>query len=210
MFPDGEMRYSRVALTDEFPDAEPMLELMASYQDQLKALGLEGLGLQPIPHPKGDRFVGSQVCGECHTTAFEIWEGTPHEHATESLVHPPNSRGEIARHFDPECLSCHVTGWNPQNYYPYTSGYLSLEESAHLLGSGCENCHGPGAEHVAAEQDGAAQERLLALRAGMRLPLSKAKEHCMECHDLDNSPDFHQPGAFEDTYWPQVEHYGMD
>ena len=41
------------------------------------------------------------------------------------------------------------------------------------------------------------------------LPLSEARERCMECHDLDNSPDFHKPGAF-DEYWSQVEHYGVD
>ena len=33
-------------------------------------------------------------------------------------------------------------------------------------------------------------------------------EKCMECHDLDNSPDFHETDAFEDIYWPEVEHYG--
>ena len=48
------------------------------------------------------------------------------------------------------------------------------------------------------------------LRLSMRLPLEKARERCMECHDLDNSPDFHVEDAFEDEYWPQVEHYGVD
>ena len=47
-----------------------------------------------------------------------MFEKTPHYHATDTLVKldPP-------RHFDPECLSCHVTGWNPQEYFPYKSGY---------------------------------------------------------------------------------------
>jgi hypothetical protein len=39
----------------------------------------------------------------------------------------------------------------------------------------------------------------------MRLPLDEAEKKCMECHDLDNSPDFHDPGAF-DEFWSQVEH----
>ncbi|QEG43323.1 multiheme c-type cytochrome [Roseimaritima ulvae] len=212
LFPDGSMRYSRVPLTDAFEDSSEMMELMAAYQEQLKALGLDGLGLRPVPHPKGVQYVGSKKCGECHTTAYEIWESTPHVDATIDIVEPPNSRGAIARHFDPECLSCHVTGWNPQNYYPYVSGYESLEASQHLTGSGCENCHGPGAAHSAAEVEGsgATEELLASLREGMRLPLEKAKQKCMECHDLDNSPDFHQPDAFEDIYWPEVEHYGMD
>lgn len=212
LFDDGPMRYSRVALTDEFKDPPEMMQLMASYQEQLKALGLEGLGLRPVPHPKGDQFIGSKACGECHTTAYEIWEGSPHFDATESIVHPPNDRGDIARHFDPECLSCHVTGWNPQEYYPYLSGYEDLEKSVALHGNGCENCHGPGAAHAAAEREGSgvAADQLASLREGMQLPLERAKQKCMECHDLDNSPDFHQEDAFEDIYWPEIEHYGMD
>jgi hypothetical protein len=43
----------------------------------------------------------------------------------------------------------------------------------------------------------------------MRLPLEKAKDRCLECHDLDNSPDFHKDGAFED-YWAEVAHEGLD
>ncbi len=212
LYQDGQFQYARVALTHDFTDSSDIMQLMASYQNQLQAVGLEGLGLRPVAHPKGTEFVGSKACGECHTTAYEIWEGTPHYHATESLVHPPNERGDVPRHFDPECLSCHVTGWNPQNYYPYVSGYLDLQESAHLHGNGCENCHGPGSEHVAAERDKTSrtEAQLAALRESMRLPLSKAKETCMECHDLDNSPDFHVGDAFEDLYWPQIEHYGMD
>ncbi|MFG0263192.1 MAG: multiheme c-type cytochrome, partial [Novipirellula sp. JB048] len=211
LYRDAPMKYCRVALTDEFEDAKEMRSLMAEYQDQLRDLGLEGLGLRPIPTSSRRHFVGSEKCGECHTTAYEIWEYTPHFHATQSLVEP-SERIDVARHFDPECLSCHVTGWNAQNYYPYTSGYLSLAATPHLTGNGCENCHGPGAEHAAAEAAGAtiSVKQRDRLREAMKLPLAKAKEKCMECHDLDNSPDFHLPNAFEEVYWPQIEHEGKD
>lgn len=210
IYPEGEMRYARVALTHEFGDAPEMRRLMASYQEQLKSLGLEGLGLKPVAHPTGEKFVGTKVCGECHKTAMEIWENSSHALATEHIVNP-GERGDVPRHFDPECISCHVTGWNPQNYYPYDSGYLSLEVSSHLTGNGCENCHGPGASHVAAEREGStvSEAERDALRVAMQLPLDSAKERCMECHDLDNSPDFHKEGAFED-YWAEIEHYGVD
>jgi len=210
LYPDQPYRYARVAMTHDFEDAPEMRRLMATYQNQLEAIGLSGLGLKPIEHPSGDRFVGTKVCGECHTTALAIWEGTPHAHATDSIV-KPGERGDVARHFDPECISCHVTGWNAQNYYPYESGYLSLAESSHLTGNGCENCHGPGAKHSAAEREGSgvANEQRDILRMAMRLPLEKAKDTCLQCHDLDNSPDFHKDGAFDD-YWAEVEHYGLD
>jgi hypothetical protein len=210
LYKDAEMRYARVPLDDSFGDAPEMRQLMADYQFQLRDLGLENLGLKPVQHPTGEKFVGSATCGDCHTTAYEIWENSPHFDATESLVHP-GERGDVPRHFDPECISCHVTGWNPQNYYPYVSGYLNLEADKHLHGNGCENCHGPGASHAAAENgeiDITDEQRQL-LRDAMKLPLEKAREKCMECHDLDNSPDFHKEGAFED-YWAEVEHYGVD
>lgn len=207
----GEVKqaaYSRVPLTHEFKDAPAMRKLMADYQQQLEQLGLDGLGLSPVPHPKGDKFVGTAVCAECHQDAFEVWESSAHAFATESIVEPSEGRGDVARHFDPECISCHVTGWNPQEYYPYQSGYLDLAQSSHLTGNGCENCHGPGAAHSAAEREGSgvSEEQLKALRLAMQLPLDKARDKCMTCHDLDNSPDFHDEGAFEDEYWPQVEH----
>jgi len=213
LFDGGEHKYARVPLTHQFEDAPEMRQLMKEYQDQLKDIGLEGLGLLPgIPHPSGQKFVGSEKCGECHTTAFDIWKSTPHFLATDHLVKPPKERGDIPRHFDPECLSCHSTGWNPQEYYPYLSGYLSLEASKHLTGNGCENCHGPGSDHVAAESPdstfGTAERD--ALRLSMQLPLSQAKKKCMTCHDLDNSPDFHEDLAFEEIYWPEVEHSGLD
>jgi hypothetical protein len=212
LYQDRPLKYARVALTHDFEDAPEMRQLMAEYQQQLKQLGLSGLGLSPIPHPSGQEFIGTEACGTCHTNAYEVWETSMHSEATAHIVEPTEGRGDVPRHFDPECLSCHVTGWNPQKYYPYESGYLSLEASAHLTGNGCENCHGPGAAHAAAEAEGSgvSDERKESLRLAMQLPLEKAKEHCMKCHDLDNSPDFHEEDAFEDIYWPQVEHYGVD
>ncbi|WP_246114429.1 multiheme c-type cytochrome [Rubripirellula tenax] len=213
LYPDGTTKYARVPLTHEFADAPQMRGVMADYQNQLRDIGLGGLGLlPPIKHSSTETFVGSEACGKCHTNAYAVWESSAHAEATEHLVHPPKERSDIARHFDPECISCHVTGWNAQDYYPYETGYLSLEETSHLTGNGCENCHGPGAGHAAAEAEGATVEVALRdkLRESMKLPLEKAREKCMTCHDLDNSPDFHEPDAFEDIYWPEVEHYGLD
>ncbi|GIW99869.1 MAG: cytochrome c554 [Pirellulaceae bacterium] len=208
---ESPLRYQRIAISAQFKDSPRLLELFAKYQEQLKQAGLQGLGVTPSLHPTGRRFVGSETCGDCHTTAYEIWQGTPHSHATDSIVAPPNDRGGIPRHHDPECISCHVTGWNPQEFYPYQSGWLSLEDSPHLVGSGCENCHGPGSDHVAAENGDidVDNDQLVALRQQMILKLDRARDKCLECHDLDNSPDFHHDGAFEE-YWEQVKHYGKD
>ena len=48
--PQQPLRYQRVPLDSRFPDSSDMLQLLASYQEQLQQLGLEGLGLRPIPY----------------------------------------------------------------------------------------------------------------------------------------------------------------
>ncbi len=212
LYPDGKpVRYQRVALSSQFADSERMMKLFGDYQKQLEQRGFDGLRVPVQALEDNLKFVGSETCGDCHSKAYEVWKNSEHATATESLVNPPNSRSMIARHFDPECLSCHVTGWNPQRYYPYSSGFASLEKTPKLIGNGCENCHGAGSAHVAAENgdtdlDDAA---INALRAKMRLPLAEAKERCIQCHDQDNSPDFHHDGAFE-KYWAEVAHSGKD
>jgi uncharacterized protein YkwD len=207
--PKNPIRYQKIAISSQFKDSERMLKQFAAYQDRLKEVGFKGLGLTPALHPTGRTFVGSETCGECHTQAYDVWKDTPHFHATDSIVAANNDRGGIERHYDPECVSCHVTGWNPQQFSPFQTGYADLEASKHLLGSGCENCHGPGSAHVEAESGSASTEEQKELRQEMILPLAKAEAKCMECHDFDNSPDFHAPGAF-DKYWEKVKHYGKD
>ena len=216
LYKDGSpsFRYQRVPLDHRFADAPEIHQMHVDYQHQLEQLGLEGLGLKPSPHPTGRQFAGSKACADCHLSATEVYESTPHVHATDTLVHldPP-------RQFDPECLSCHATGWEPQKYFPFESGFLGLAETPDLVGNGCENCHGPAARHVAAEtgEIEASEEEMEALRAALRLKVvenegnntgqafGKVVEMCMQCHDLDNSPDF----DFQE-YWPQVAHEGKD
>jgi len=203
------VRFQRVALDSRFADAPQMRDLMATYQDQLKQLGWNELGIKPVPHPRAaadnpqsGQFAGAQSCRECHPTAYGIWSKTKHAHATETLtkLDPP-------RHFDSECVSCHATGWNPQEYYPFASGFDSLETTPGLAGNQCENCHGPAAAHVAAEA-GRNTKRKDDERQKLKLTAGLAFENvCIKCHDHDNSPEFNEK-SFEAHYWPKVEHKG--
>ncbi len=200
---ENAIRYQRVPLDSRFASAPEMKALMASYQDQLKSLGLEKLGIRPVAQPQLDtngKFVGTAKCQSCHDISDRIWKKTGHAAAYETLA-----KADPPRQFDPECVSCHVVGWNPTRFFPYENGFVSMEKTPHLIDVGCETCHGPGELHCKAElgSNEKLQERY---RKAVRLTKEEAqKGFCINCHDLDNSPDF----EFE-TYWPYVEHYEKD
>lgn len=208
----NDFQYKRVDLSAAFEDSEEIKQVFKDYQAQVERKIFARLKDNMVPHPSGAEYVGSEKCAECHADAFDVWkEGIeslgddfgPHSHATASLLEP-NERNWVIRKFDPECLSCHVTGWNPQKYFPYKTGYLD-ETNVHLHGNGCENCHGPGSLHVTAQEN---EENVEQYQKMVRLTLKDAEQKCQECHDLDNSPDFHVKGAFE-KYWKRIDHSGL-
>ncbi|MEE2640465.1 MAG: multiheme c-type cytochrome [Planctomycetota bacterium] len=212
-YSDGrKFKYQRVNLSAAYEDSEEIKEVFRDYQSQVERNIFANLKDNMVPHPSGATFVGSAACADCHGDAHDVWkdgvaefgdEVGPHTRATASLLEP-NERNWVVRKFDPECLSCHATGWNPRKYYPYKSGYLD-ETAKHLHGNGCENCHGPGSLHVAAQEN---EEDVEKYQKMVRITLKDARQKCLECHDIDNSPDFHADGAFE-KYWKRIDHSGM-
>jgi hypothetical protein len=202
------MRYQRVALDSRYKSSKAMTDLMGAYQFELKTMGLSGLGIHALPNPlekpNGD-YVGSDACQDCHTKSYNIWKQSGHAMAFKTLqeAKPP-------REFDPECISCHTVGWLPTKFIPYKSGYMSQKETPKLINVGCEDCHGPGQMHIAAE-NGADAKLRKASEEWMRLTLDEAKDpnskkqNCRSCHDQDNSPEF----KFE-LYWPLIAHHERD
>ena len=209
------VQYQRVALDASFKDSEPVKKVFLDYQSELKTLWTSGAleDIKPRLHPSGHTFVGSEACNDCHDVEYDIWKdghdgnGGPHAKATADLT-DPGERTWVRRHFDPECVSCHVTGWNPQNYYPYKTGFLDLKKHELLHGNGCENCHGPGSGHIAAE-DGVDEKLQEEMRLQVRVTVKEAKARtCYECHDLDNSPDYAEAEDGWGDYWPTIKHGG--
>jgi hypothetical protein len=204
LFADAPPRAQRVPLDARWGESNDMIDLLGSYQMTLETLGLDGLGLAPIRHPSGRRFAGSAACADCHAHAYEVWAETPHAKALTTL-----EEARPRRDGDPECLSCHVVGWVPQRFEPFEGGFAGIDKTPHLAHQGCENCHGPAAAHTAvergdvkatvAERDRLRQELVLTLATPEGR--QKAVNNCLECHDLDNSPQFDF-----DEYWPAVEH----
>ena len=217
--------YQRVTLDSRFKGSPAMRELMKAYQEMLKSgdsVDYDGLALRPIPYPNKQllgEFAGSRACKDCHEESYRIWKksvdaDTGHSKAFATLL----KKTDPPRNFDPECLCCHVTGWHSQLSVPYQGGYYSEAKTPHLENVGCETCHGPGGNHVKAENgDTAALKVLLKTDDGgvkklLKEALHVTKEeadknqnsptYCRSCHDGDNSPAF----DFK-KYWPKVEHY---
>ncbi|MDR3181838.1 MAG: hypothetical protein LBT89_02790 [Planctomycetaceae bacterium] len=194
------LRYERIPFDARFKSSEMVTNLMRLYQEQLEKTGLQGLGIRPIPDSRTatlGKFTGAAKCADCHEKSFAVWKKSKHHQAWDTLntALPP-------RQFDPECIGCHVTGWNTHQLLPYQNGFLSAGETPQLVAVGCESCHGQGEKHIAAEtgSDKTLQEKLRRL---IRLPLDgdAAKKHCITCHDGDNSPKFDF-----DKYWKEIKH----
>lgn len=116
---------------------------------------------------------GNESCVTCHQADDSLWHGSKHSHAWASLV-------TTGAQVDPACQRCHTTG------YGIDGGFNRVQESLSLVNVGCENCHGPSAEHVADPRK--------------RTPFV-ASQQCMSCHDHENSPSFQY-----DYYWAKILH----
>ena len=228
-YPNAEtkFRFELVELDNKrFKNHESIEPLLIAYQEQLKQKELELYSSENMAsgfHPKPGDFVGAATCGKCHTKAYDKWKSSKHAHAYETLKTGREGQYSqpIGRTHDPECLSCHVTGWDPQGVFPFDSGFLpekvaeakGQSERYHALqGQQCENCHGPGSEHVRLEEafkmnpDNADRETLTAGRRQMVLSKVSAEEHlCKKCHDFENSPKFDF-----DKYWEKINHPWRD
>ena len=91
---------------------------------------------EPAP-PAGQVYVGATECAACHFKEYMTWKKTKHPTAFTEMP--------VKYHADPQCLKCHVTGYEAKG--GYVAG-TSPEVLKNLLGVTCEACHGPGSEHA--------------------------------------------------------------
>ncbi len=172
--------------------AREVASLDTIYRDMVK----QGRYLVDYPRVEDDgaRYVGSGACATCHAAIYNQWKKTPHASALETL------RG-LNYHWDPECIRCHVVGWQragPDDWLLSTSGFRSPAKTPFLGGVGCETCHGPGGQHAADPW-----KHDLFTDAGPN-GAAPTRRTCVRCHDIENSHGFIE--GYEAQFLPQVDH----
>jgi hypothetical protein len=154
-------------------------KLVDAYDRKVAELNLAEAKHQPESCPaaaRGERaYVGAKSCAECHESETEFWAQTKHARAYATLV-------SVDKQFSLDCIRCHVTGWQQPG------GVCRIDRTQvggpGIEGTGvgrrdvqCEDCHGPGSDHVK-DATGAFIQR--------EVPASV----CIRCHEAANSPHF--------------------
>ena len=118
-------------------------------------------------------YVTATACADCHQEAYEIYQQSAHAHALETLV-------KASQDFNPECVKCHVTGFDQPG------GFVNARATPNLANVQCEACHGSASGHL----------------ADLTHPFGDVPPRsCFPCHTKENSPEF----VFF-KYWDKIKH----
>ena len=166
-----ERKHEIIPLGKNIPDSPEISKLLASYQEIVEKENLL-TGVEKKPSPDGE-YRGNIACELCHPDEELKWEKTRHAKAYESLVTKKH-------HSDPECVKCHVIG------FEYTTGFKNFYDTPGLANVGCESCHGPGSRHIEDDQKAYGEVN---------------QTDCQRCHIGEHSPDFNY-----DRYYEKIRH----
>jgi len=170
----GKMSFEqRMVRLDSSIKTDPeMLKLYQSYNDKIEVMFFENLAAKRNKD-KVSVYAGDTACKTCHLAAHDKWSSSKHGRAYETLR-------KINKAFDPECLVCHVVGYNTPG------GFISELDTPELKNVQCEVCHGAGKKHITAPMPGFGKE---------------ARNACKKCHVKNHSPRFNFT-----QYWPKIKH----
>ena len=175
--PEGRLtlKFEDVPVVEELPEDRALEGLYKQYQQLVRQGNL--LEKYPrVPLPDDLRYVGSQSCASCHEYEYAKWSTKAHADAFATLV-------EVGSDYDPECVVCHVVGMDR------TSGFITAERTPVMKNVGCENCHGPGSEHVRTFGQAATVE---------------PKSTCLDCHTPEHSSGY---AGREAEYLQKIVHW---
>ena len=119
-------------------------------------------------------YVGAQYCADCHAENHALWSQTIHATAFDTLINSGDGDNVL-------CFPCHTVG------YGQPSGFVDLDTTPELADVQCENCHGPGSNHVADPN-------------GVPLVTNMDADLCGSCHQSCH-------GLCGDEHHPQYEQW---
>ncbi|OHB65301.1 MAG: hypothetical protein A2168_06290 [Planctomycetes bacterium RBG_13_50_24] len=169
------LAFKALPVEEGLPKDDSLVKLYEDYQQIVKDRNL----LEKHPRfalPDGLEYAGSKSCKSCHGYEYETWSSNAHAKAFSTLE-------QVNSQFDPECVVCHVIGMN------YESGFISQQDTGHLINVGCENCHGPGSKHIGTA--GATE-------------LAGPKSTCIDCHTPEHSGEY---AGNEDAFMEKIKHW---
>jgi len=172
-----KLSFSAIPITEDLRPNSSLVELYKFYQQLVRDETLVE-EYPRFPLRNGLEYMGSESCKGCHEheDEYEKWSTKAHAHAYATLE-------RVGSQFDPECVVCHVVGMQ------YESGFVSAEKTGHLKNVGCENCHGPGSEHI---------------RSGGKVKTTKPKSGCADCHTPETSGEY---AGNEERYLEKIIHW---
>lgn len=169
------LRFEPIPIETKLPDDDTLVQLYKQYQQLVKESNL--LEKHPrMPLPGDLAFAGSNSCKRCHEPEYQKWSTQPHAHALASLK-------KVGSEYDPECVACHVVGME------YERGFITEARTPQLKDVGCENCHGPGSEHI---------------RTFGQTATSQPKMTCLNCHTPERSGGY---TGHEQEYMQKIVHW---
>jgi len=161
-----------VRLDSSIKNDPEMVKLYESYNDKVETMFFASLAAKRNKD-KVSVYAGDSVCKTCHKVTHDIWAASRHGRAYATLR-------KINKAFDPECLVCHVVGFNT------AGGFISELDTPELKNVQCEVCHGAGKKHASAPTAGFG---------------NNAYKACKKCHVKNHSPGFNFT-----QYWPKIKH----
>ena len=183
--------FASVPVTEDIPQHQPLVELYKDYQRLVKDANI--IERQPrFILPGNLEYVGSKYCKLCHDYEYEKWMASKQVFipALSKQASPDSWHAgafatleKVGSEYDPECVVCHVVGMQ------YQTGYISPAKTPELKDVGCENCHGPGSEH---------------LRSLGAIETSGPMSTCSDCHTAEHSGEY---AANQKQYFEKIIHW---
>ena len=169
-----------IAMEPGYSVAAEVTALRQGFNRRLRELNQQ-VEREVVPAAAGQPFyVGNEMCASCHGEAHDFWSKTNHAHALTTLE-------ERHKDFDQNCIGCHVVGYERPGgsvlgklrYEGKAGAFTFTKDLRHV---GCENCHGPGSDHIQAPVgEGGVPQHILP---------GAGAEVCGSCHVTEHSPKF--------------------